>query len=807
MKILGSKFSICFAMSLFFVGSFSAQNNIVTEAVTPHFRLNPNLQADDYMAKTVIFAVKPSFRNLCTLSNINDTKFQQALTNVGTQNLVKKHPNHKAPEREYNAQGLKYADLSLTYEMNYSSDLSLEKVINALLSTGLLTYAEPHYIPKIGLSVNDPQGTSTNQYNIYKTKCAGTTTTGWDISIGDTNTVIGITDTGVDPTHVDLINKIKKNYADPVNGLDDDLDGYIDNFAGWDLGLNDNDPTWQGSSHGVHTSGTAAAQSNNGIGVAGVGYKCMFLPVKIANAAGTLTKAYEGITYAADHGCKIISCSWGGAGGGSYGQSVVTYATINKDALVIASAGNDGFENTNFPCSFDYVISVANTKSNDIKDGSSTWAYSVDVCAPGNNINSTLPGNTYGQLTGTSMSAPCAAGISGIIRSYFPTYTALQTGARLKQTTDNIYGIAANAAYINKLGTGRVNLYNALNNAATPYMDLVTHASTDNNDDVFLIGDTLYITGNYINYFSTTANVTGTLTASGFVTSIDNTTLLGTIGQNVIVNNNADPFKFKINTGTPVNSLVNFTLNLNDGTLNQNFYFSVNVNVDYVNITINDLLTTTTSLGHIGWNDQGLSVGLGVNYNSIQLLAEAGLMVGTSATAVSDCIRGATTADADFASVQTVVQITPTVFSDFDTKGKFNDNPSTPPLNLNITHASYAWATPGNRKYVIFEYKIRNAGSTTINGLRAGLFADYDIDALNAANNKAAYDAANKLGYIYDPTGGGIYAGIKLLTASAPANFYTLDNVAGGGGGVDANTGGYSTAEKWTTLSTQRLTK
>jgi hypothetical protein len=180
-------------------------------------------------------------------------------------------------------------------------------------------------------------------------------------------------------------------------------------------------------------------------------------------------------------------------------------------------------------------------------------------------------------------------------------------------------------------------------------------------------------------------------------------------------------------------------------------------------------------------------------------------MVGNSSTAVSDCIRGATTADTDFGAVQTVAQQVPSVVSDFDTRGIFNDAPASPTLNLNISHKSYAWSSVGNRKYVIFEYKIRNAGATTINGLRAGIFADFDITAATAATNMSAYDATNKMGYIYDSNTGGMYAGIKLLTTTAPANFYALDNVAGGGGGVDANTGGYVTAEKWTTLSTQRL--
>jgi hypothetical protein len=126
-------------------------------------------------------------------------------------------------------------------------------------------------------------------------------------------------------------------------------------------------------------------------------------------------------------------------------------------------------------------------------------------------------------------------------------------------------------------------------------------------------------------------------------------------------------------------------------------------------------------------------------------------------------------------------------------------------MNIITTHNEYAWSTPGNRKYVIWEYKIKNNATTTLNNFYAGIFADWDIDGTTYAQNKAMYDATNKMGYIYHTATGGLYAGIKLLTSSAPPNFYALDNAAGGGGGVDPNTGGFTTAEKYTTLSTQRL--
>ena len=340
----------------------------------------------------------------------------------------------------------------------------------------------------------------------------------------------------------------------------------------------------------------------------------------------------------------------------------------------------------------------------------------------------------------------------------------------------------------------------------TPYLSIVDYAVTDNNDNAFVIGDTLYITGNYINYFGTTGSVTATLAPSGTnLTTIDNSSVLGVIGQNQTVNNGSDPFKFKINAGTPVNTVITFTLSMTDGTVSASSYFSVTVNVDYIHIAINDISTTATSKGKIGYNDASLTVGNGFKYNGTQLMAEGGFICGSSSTKVSDCVRDASGTAADFNTVTNISEVVPSNFSEFDLSGKFNDAAAPSPMNLIVTHNEYAWSTPGNTKYVIWEYKIKNNATTTLNNFYAGIFADWDIDGTTYAQNKAMYDPINKMGYIYHTATGGLYAGIKLLTSTAAPNFYALDNAAGGGGGVDPNSGGFSTAEKYTTLSTQRL--
>ncbi len=271
--------------------------------------------------------------------------------------------------------------------------------------------------------------------------------------------------------------------------------------------------------------------------------------------------------------------------------------------------------------------------------------------------------------------------------------------------------------------------------------------------------------------------------------------------------NNTDPFKFVINVGTPQNQQITFKLTVSDGAYSANYFFDVKVNVDYINVKINDVFTTMTSAGKIGYNQDQQAEGLGFKYNNVPLLYEAGLMVGSSPNAVSDCIRGVngTNADADFQTLVTIHEVIPHVTSEFDLNGKFNDVPASPTQNMEITHNTYAWSTPGNTKYVIVEYFIKNKGTALLDNLYAGICADWDIDATTYDKNKSDYDPVSKMGYSWSTNTNGLYAGIKLLTNTAPPVFNGIDNLTGGNGGVDVVTNGFETTDKYTALSVNRL--
>ncbi|MBI4931686.1 MAG: S8 family serine peptidase [Bacteroidetes bacterium] len=772
------------------------------------------VDGEDYLSKTIIFRVKPNYRQNCKVNSVdNILPLQDFLNSIEAQNLAKIYPRHEKPEQERNALGQKLVDLSLIYSFKYTADMKLEKVINQMKSLGYFEYVEPWYVPKLhAVCIPNDLGTSA-QYHLQGNVAGSINVrnTAFCTQNGSTSVVIGITDTGTELNHPDLAANIAHNNADgpTVNGVDDDGDGYIDNYQGWDVGMNDRDPTWQGDAHGVATSGDACAVTNNGTGVASPGFNCKFLPVKIADASGALVAAYTGITYAADHGVKIISNSWGGTGGGSYGQNIIDYAAINKNCLVLASAGNGGVEESLYPSSYNNVYRVASTTSSDAKSGFSSYGLDVDFGAPGSSIYSTYSGGSYSTLSGTSMACPVSAGAAGLVQSQFNYTNAFQIGEKLKQTCDPYVGASTLALYnAGKLGKGRIDVNSALTvTAKSLAMNPIT--ITDGNDDVLLPGENLSIRGRFTNYLDpSSSSATATLTVvsgPGTITS-GNPFIIGVLPTLDTTNNNSSPFIVNISGSAAVNSVIQFKVTITDGTFTGIQYFSVTVNVDYINITINDVHTTITSKGRLGYNLDGQAQGLGFEYqipSPNSLLYEMSLMVGTSSTKVDDMFRETTSGNTDFASTNRVYQVTPATVSDFDVDGKFNDAPSASgPLPVTVHHSAYAWSTSPYRKFVIVKYVIKNTGGSTLNNLYAGIVADWDIT--NAGQNKSAYDATNKMGYCYDvSSANGLYSGIKCLTNLASVKNYCIDNIAGGNGGIDPATD-FLVGEKYTALSTTR---
>ncbi len=771
------------------------------------------IEQNEYVKNNVIVRLKPEFREVASITYIDHPALNAYLQSIGTTSLEKKFPRKSPPQHASNEMGNKLIDLSLIYELHYSNSIPLQKVINSLLSLSIFEYAEPHYIPKPLYVPNDPQADSITggQYHLKNIKAYA----GWDINKGDTNIVIGITDTGYDFTHEDLVGNVKLNYLDPLDNIDNDNDGYIDNYKGWDMGMMDNNPQFSNASpHGVFVSGCAGATTDNDTGIAGSGFKCKLLPIKISDDNGFLTMAYEGIIYAADHGCQIINCSWGGTGGSQFGQDIVDYATFNMNSLVMAAAGNNDQELVFYPASYNNVINVGGSDSLDKKwddpfnaNHGSNYGIYLDVFAPGDELYSTWANNTYlvGGTSGTSFACPVAAGVAGIIKAQFPSYSAKQIGEQLKVTCDNMDILPQNAPYLGKLGYGRVNLLRALTETSLPSIEMSSYTLIDYNDNALVVGDTARITGIFTNYLAPATGVTATVsTTSPYVQMMSAFASLGSISTLSTATHLSNPFTFKVLPNAPLNQKVLLKISIFNGLFTSVQYLEIVINVDYINIDVNDVATSVTSTGRIGYSLANQNQGLGFTYlNSNSLLYEAGLMIGNSATQVSDMVRSsATTSDNDFGSVLLVQRVVPALTSDFDLLGYFNDdNAGIAKLNVFVRHDSYAWTSAPNRKYIVRKFTVYNNNVSTLNTVYAGIFADWDIQ--NSSFNKADFDSVNRMAYVYSTQAAPIYCGIKLLSPSGMV-VNSIDNVGGGSGGIDISDG-FSTSEKYQALSTNRF--
>ncbi|ASC74339.1 putative peptidase S8 [Halomicronema hongdechloris C2206] len=295
----------------------------------------------------------------------------------------------------------------------------------------------------------------------------------WQQSTGNT-VVVGVIDSGIDYTHPDLNDNMWINAGEIAgNGLDDDGNGYVDDVYGYDFINNDSDPI-DDNSHGTHVAGTIAAETNNGIGVAGVAPDAQLMALKIFDAAGTTTTfaITQAIEYATLMGADLTNNSWGGSSPSQAIYDAIAAAGA-ADQLFIAAAGNGGLDGIgdnndlipHYPSNYDLdnIIAVAATDHTDQLGSFSNYgATSVDLAAPGVDILSTIPGG-YASFSGTSMATPHVAGVAAQVLSQDPSLSFQEVKQAILDGVDPV------AALTGKTVTGgRLNAFNALNPGTTP---------------------------------------------------------------------------------------------------------------------------------------------------------------------------------------------------------------------------------------------------------------------------------------------------------------------------------------------------
>ena len=741
----------------------------------------------EYVPNIIIVKLKPS----------NSNYFQSVeLSSLEVESVEVMFPNH-APLLNRSV-GL--VDLSLIYILHVSSTKNIEEIIFNLKEIPVFEYVEKKVIHKVSLVANDPEINKQSYLNQINALSA------WDVSTGSVNIKVGIVDTGTDMDHPDLESEMHENTNDPINGIDDDNDGYIDNFNGWDFEENDNNPQVVDNDHGIHVAGIAAAASNNNEGVASVGFNTQYMPIRAGNGVA-ISYGYEGVVYAADMGCDIINCSWGDASYSELGQDAVNYATNNKGALVVAAAGNNGEDRSFYPAGFEVVLGVASVNSVDEKSSFSNYGHWVEISAPGQRVYSCVNDGKYNYNTGTSMASPVVAGAAALLKSVFPQLTAKQLKERLKTTSQNIDNL--NVGLEHQIGSGRLDINAAVNLQITDASVIFENKKIENKKANGLkAGDSLFVSGTFTNYLASSVNaVEATVSVNSPYIDVNNTSVnLGVIPSLMQMDNYLNPFSFKIAENTPVNTKVTFELVITDGVFSNTQLIDVLVNVDYLNIEVNQLAVSIGGKGQVGYNDRYQSQGIGLRFkNGYSQLYESGLMIGTNSgnfIRVVDRVRSSVGAwDSDFELVEEIKEVSPTEKRQYQIKSVFDDSGAEANvIGFEVVQRAYASTDVGHENYVVLEYTIINKTTNMIKNVNVGMFADFDI--LGGFENAAYTDLSKRYNYTISTALNSELYGVQLLTSS-DLRSYVLDNFSGGAGGVDLSNG-FLTSDKFTTLTSNK---
>ncbi|REJ81928.1 MAG: T9SS C-terminal target domain-containing protein [Bacteroidetes bacterium] len=298
----------------------------------------------------------------------------------------------------------------------------------------------------------------------------------WNITQGDSNIVVGVMDSGFKLDHPDFAGRIWINHAEiPNNLVDDDGNGFTDDYTGWNFAYNNNNPT-DDQGHGTNVTGIIGSTGNNSIGFAGVDWNCKLMILKGLdnNNSGFYSWWQEAIYYAVDNGAKVINMSVGGSSFSSSLQTAINYA-ISNNVSIVASMMNFNNAVPYYPAAYSGVIGVGSTNPNDQRSNPFFWSASsgsnygshISVCAPGNYIfgpNYQSNTNYTSYWGGTSQAAPHVSGVVSLMLSQNPGLNPNQIKSIIEFSSEDQVGNPSEdmPGWDQFYGHGRLNAHNAL---------------------------------------------------------------------------------------------------------------------------------------------------------------------------------------------------------------------------------------------------------------------------------------------------------------------------------------------------------
>lgn len=686
-------------------------------------------------------------------------------------------------------------DLERTYEVRYDSGLNPEFVSSKLNGLPGVVYAEPHYVLRTQLIPNDPLiGQPGADYFTTLTIDAA-----WNTTTSSSNIVIAIVDSGTDYTHPDLAGK---HWRNPSPGLAASLSPLLSHVVNdtigwnfWDSGPINNpvqtaDPRPNGSSHGTHVGGLAAANTNNNLGIAGSGFNSRYMVVRVGGTVADPTSigyGYLGILYAALNGAHVINCSFGGTNYSRFGLDVVRFAT-SLGSLVVGAAGNTSTETAFYPASYPEVLSVGSVAANNTRSPFSSFSFDVDVMSRGTSVLSTIPGTTYALNSGTSMASPIAAGIAALVRHQNPTWGPERVRQQIRSAADNsVYTVNSSGSLAFRLGNGLINAQRAVS-TSLPGIEVRNVAFLGPSGRKLAMNEDGTMAFTLVNHGASTTSsfsVNGIAMRSGMTLASGGALNPGVIptGDSIRV---SLPIRIQTNYDFTFTPLVRITLSDPGHTYND-FHIASYVNFLYDEVAANRVRTSFASNGTIGFENSMNGTG-GVGFKPTvdhagtlteleNLLYEAGLMVsfkGEAGTFVVNQVRSGANADAHFRPTSPFKLTRPGLVSDLDGVASFNSTgfPNAP--RLDVTQEVYAFDNAHLNRSVFVKYTLKNLSSELMRSMRVGVFADWDIG--NYETNSVDFSSADSILYIHSPSEIDKFPYVAIVPIGAVSTAFAIDN-------------------------------
>ena len=699
--------------------------------------------------------------------------------------------------------------------LEYTSPIDPMLAARKISNLAEIEYAEPMFIRKIADLPND--SLLFEQYMLTLIRAIPA----WEImDTTDSDTVIvAVVDTGVDYLHEDLLGTLYINPGEDgldadgndkrTNGIDDDMNGFVDDFRGWDFGSNsdssgfDNDPM-PGHPHGTHVAGIIAAVRNNEKGIAGITNKVKIMPIKIGHDSQfsrTLVNGYDGVLYAAMKGAQVINLSWGGGGLSEAEQEVIDSANT-YGSVIVAAAGNNAVESSFYPAAYDGIISVASSTALDQRSGFSNFHSSVDITAPGTQIMSTIPIDLYTAWDGTSMASPVVAACAAVIRSMFPEYSNKEVGEVLKATSDNFYD--KNSSYIGKLGAGRVNLLKAITTKDPKWVSL--HSIEVIDED----GDDIVSPGNYISVNLTLSNYLADVDSvyiKAYADSFNAELLVDSIWVGTILKNSiveaGQSLRLRIPDDIPINHRFNVRIHIiRDGYFTNVNSIELMARPSWRTLTSNTLKATVTSQGNIAYNDfphNMMGDGFSLNQSS-GLLFEGALMIAADSSMVANVARSSSgnNANRHFEIVKSIEFVERNEQINH-TYTEFTEKWDSVMVGVSVLNNAYIFNSDGLRDALVLNYDLINQSGLYRDSLFVAMYFDWDIGP-GGSNNVAKWDSINDFGYVQNIANETYpLAAVKMMN-QGNHNFFAIDN----DGTSEENPGvydGFTMIEKWRMMS------